>query len=217
MLDNLDSKQKKILIIVGIVIIIGIIFFIYNKDSNDEKILDENILIEANTEMEENTIKDTENEQIIVHITGAVKVPGIIKLKQGSRIEDAVEQAGGLTEDADISNVNLAYVLEDGVKITIPSNLNIEEQEIITDESGENIIDTEFYKENTIKGKININKAKEDELLTLPGIGIELASRIISYREQNGKFSNIEEIKKVSGIGDSKKMNGKNWIIKYCL
>ncbi len=204
MLDNLDSKQKKILIIVGIVIIIGIIFFIYNKDSNDEKILDENILIEANTEMEENTIKDTENEQIIVHITGAVKVPGIIKLKQGSRIEDAVEQAGGLTEDADISNVNLAYVLEDGVKITIPSNLNIEEQEIITDESGENIIDTEFYKENTIKGKININKAKEDELLTLPGIGIELASRIISYREQNGKFSNIEEIKKVSGIGDSK-------------
>ena len=154
--------------------------------------------------MEENTIKDTENEQIIVHITGAVKVPGIIKLKQGSRIEDAVEQAGGLTEDADISNVNLAYVLEDGVKITIPSNLNIEEQEIITDESGENIIDTEFYKENTIKGKININKAKEDELLTLPGIGIELASRIISYREQNGKFSNIEEIKKVSGIGDSK-------------
>ena len=200
MLDNLDSKQKKILIIVGIVIIIGIIFFIYNKDSNDEKILDENILIEANTEMEENTIKDTENEQIIVHITGAVKVPGIIKLKQGSRIEDAVEQAGGLTEDADISNVNLAYVL----KITIPSNLNIEEQEIITDESGENIIDTEFYKENTIKGKININKAKEDELLTLPGIGIELASRIISYREQNGKFSNIEEIKKVSGIGDSK-------------
>ena len=64
MLDNLDSKQKKILIIVGIVIIIGIIFFIYNKDSNDEKILDENILIEANTEMEENTIKDTENEQI---------------------------------------------------------------------------------------------------------------------------------------------------------
>ena len=194
MLDNinLNSKQKKI-----------IIFFIYNKNEKSETLLNEDILVEE--EKNETEIQEAnDTEEIIVHITGAVKFPGIIKLKQGSRIEDAVEKAGGLTEEADISNVNLAYVLEDGVKITIPSNIELEEKEVITDESGENIIEDTISTSNETKGKTNINKANEEELLNLPGIGTELASRIVTYRQQNGKFSSIEEIKNVSGIGDSK-------------
>ena len=205
MLDNLslNSKQKKILIIVGVIVAIGIIYFIYNKNEQNEIALNEDILIEEKETSKEESNEENE-EEIIVHITGAVKIPGIIKLKQGSRIEDAVEKAGGLTEDADISNVNFAYVLEDGVKITIPSNSELEEKEVITSESGENIIEDTISTSNETKGKTNINKANEEELLNLPGIGTELASRIVTYRQQNGKFSSIEEIKNVSGIGDSK-------------
>ena len=113
--------------------------------------------------------------------------------------------AGGLTEDADISNVNLAYVLDDGVKIKIPSNLDIDiTEDPITTENGENIIEEETISKNKEESSLNINKATKEELQNLPGIGQELASRIVDYREQNGKFSNIEDIKNVSGIGESK-------------
>lgn len=202
MLDNLSSKQKKILIIIGIIVGILIIWFIYNKTDNKEADIEEDILIENNET--ENTINGEETSEIIIHIAGAVNEPGIKKLKEGARIEDAIQMAGGLTEDADISNVNLAYVLEDGVKIKIPSYQDAqdpEEDEIMTDGIGENIIEN-IASSNS--NKININKATEEELKNLPGIGIELASRVVKYRDENGKFSNIEEIKNVSGIGDSK-------------
>ena len=87
------------------------IYFINNKNQTNNIELDENILVSnQNTKQ---MSQDTE-EIVIVHITGSVKNPGIVKLKEGSRIEDAIEAAGGLTENADISNVNLAYVLDDG-------------------------------------------------------------------------------------------------------
>lgn len=195
MLDNLSSKQKKILIIVGIIIVILIILFIYNKPEK-ELIDTEEILAE---EQEEKT------EEIVVHITGAVKEPGIKKLKEGDRIEDAINLAGGLTEDADISNVNLAYILDDGIKIKIPSKLDKqdpEESEIITEEPGENIIENIASSTKNVSTKVNINKATENELINLPGIGEETANKIIEYRKQNGDFKNTEEIKEVSGIGD---------------
>ena len=134
MLDNLDSKQKKIVIIVGIIIIIGILYFIYNevdKKSTDQ--IDNNMLsIENNTKENEES-----KELVIVHITGAVRTPGIVKLPEGARIEDAIDKAGGLTEDADISDVNLAYVLEDGIKIKIPTISEEKNEEIIISSSGE--------------------------------------------------------------------------------
>ncbi len=207
MFDNLSSKQKKILIVVGIAVIIGVIYFIYNDfgkteyDTDDEAILVENGQTENVVDEEEEA--NEEIDEIVVHITGAVKKPGIIRLKQGDRIEDAVELAGGLTEDADISNVNLAYVLEDGVKITIPSDSNIEETEIITDDSGENIIEDASFASQK-KELLNINKATQTEFTNLPGIGEELASRIVEYRTTNGNFTKIEDIKNVSGIGESK-------------
>lgn len=120
---------------------------------------------------------------------------------------------GGLTEDADISNVNLAYVLDDGIKIKIPSNLDIEEENVTTEDNGENIIEKNNTQENNTSSKgININKANTTELETLPGIGPSLASKIVRYREENGKFSTIEDLKKVNGIGDSKYENIKNLI-----
>jgi competence protein ComEA len=223
MLDNLNKNQKRILIVIIIVVSIGFIYYIYNKIGKNENIdLDENILVTNNLTQEDNKNTQDEQEYVIVHITGSVKTPGIVKLKQGSRIEDAIQSAGGLTENADISKVNLAYVIEDGIKIRIPSldEQEIEEEDILIEGSGENIIqeaekDTNISintnSKNTNK-TININKATENELQTLPGIGGSLASRIIEYREENGKFLAIEDIKNVSGIGESKYNNIKDLI-----
>lgn len=204
MFENLTKQQKRILSIIGIIVVIGIVYFIYQTNEKEEDILPENILVESNLTKEED---GEEEELVIVHITGGVKIPGIVRLKEGSRMEDAIEAAGGLTEDADITCVNLAYVLEDGIKIRIPRLSDEEDSNSIFNEgSGGNIIEEndESTSTNQTSKNININKATESELQTLPGIGASLASRIIDYREQNGKFTTIEEIKNVNGIGESK-------------
>ena len=197
MLNNITKKQ---LIIISVILIIIIsLYYIYNKFNVENKEVSiENILIENKIDN-----KNDEKDFLVVHITGAVNNPGIVKLDLESRIEDAIISAGGLTEDADITNVNLAYVLEDGMKITIPSMLDVEE-DIITENSGENIIIESNKEYSSSKISININKATTDEFAKLPGIGNSLAARIVKYREENGKFKKIEDIKNVSGIGENK-------------
>lgn len=204
MLDNLTKKQKIIVIAIAGIVAIGIMYFIYNKNQVKEDINIENEILVNNVITNEN---NTNDDIVVIHITGSVKNPGIVKLKEGSRIEDAIEAAGGLTENADITKVNLAYVVEDGTKIKIPSasEEDIGDEDIIDSKSGDNII----IEENTISSNnstqtININKATEKEFETLPGIGPSLASKIIEYRNQNGKFGSIEDIKNVNGIGDNK-------------
>lgn len=213
MLDNLTKKQKIILFAIAGIVAIVIIFFIYNKNQIKNEIDLENEILVTNITSKE---KNVENENtIIIHITGSVKKPGIVKLKEGSRIEDAIEEAGGLTENADITKVNLAYIVEDGTKIKIPSSSDEEigDEEIIDNRSGENII----VEENTISSNknnqiVNINKATEKEFQSLPGIGPSLASKIVEYRSQKGKFESIEDIKNVTGIGSSKYENIKDLI-----
>lgn len=234
-MDKLDKKQKIILIIIGIVlvIIIGIIGFIITKEENETQIdlssllseeerknLEnennqkniENIANTQNTEQSSNNLDNTESNlqenKIIVHITGEVKKTGIITLKEGARIADAIKEAGGTTNEADLDQINLAYQLQDGQKIYIPSKKNKEKnetKEYITSESGNNVIIQENTSEKGGKSsKVNINKATQSELETLPGIGEAMANRIIEYREQNGKFQKVEDLKNVKGIGDAK-------------
>lgn len=205
-------KQKKNLIIAITVVIICIVYWIYNKNiSYNESNLENNILeVASNTGDKDN--KDTDENIIMVHIIGGVAKPGVVRIKEGGRIEDAIEAAGGLTEDSDISNVNLAYVLDDGVKVKIPTiddESKETEETYISEDSGKNVILQEDEKAGSI---VNINKATQTELETLPGIGPSLAGRIISYRDQNGKFKKIEDIKNVAGIGDSKFENIKDFI-----
>ena len=204
-------KEKKNYLIVGAIIVLIIIYCIYNNFStNDELIEEQNILVSS--EDSEENVNDEDEEIIVIHVTGAVNTPGIVRLEEGSRIEDAIEAAGGLTEDSDISDINLAYVLEDGVKIRIPTIDDKENGEsYIIEGSGDNII----LEENTEASSdtlVNINKADETELDTLPGIGPSLASKIIQYREENGNFKKIEDIKNVTGIGDTKYANLKDFI-----
>ena len=147
-------------------------------------------------DIEENIdTNDTAEEEpgnICVFVCGAVMNPGIVELPSGSRVADALEKAGGFTENADTSYVNLASVLTDGQKVYFP-----EEGEVIR-ESAE-----EEQPGRGGAGKININTADKDLLCSLPGIGDAKAEAIIAYREENGGFSDIGDIMNVSGIGES--------------
>lgn len=191
-------KQRKIVIIIGILVIILIGWKIY--DSSNFETEEESQITDSNVQ-ESKT--DDEEELVIVHVTGEVKKPGVVRVREGSRVEDIVKAAGGLTENADISNINLAYVVEDGTKIRIPSADDEKQEEYITQSIGEGIIMQE-ESNNSRSNIVNINTANETELEELPGIGASIAGRIIEYRNKNGKFKSIEDIKNVTGIGDSK-------------
>lgn len=190
-------ENKKILII-GIAIIILILLFMI-------KIIDNKYQKNNSTNSEYISSIETEKEEafqeekIIIYITGEVNKEGVIELPEGSRIADAIEKAEGVTENANLKNVNLAYALEDGQKIYIP---NKNEEETIITEFTEGIVnDSDDVKQNK---SININKADINELQTLNGIGESLAQSIIKYREENGNFKTIEDVKNVPGIGENK-------------
>lgn len=212
-MNNLNKKQKIILIILICITIGAISYYIYEKDSNIT-------IEEQKQESSETTIKKEEEKgnKIIVHVSGAVNKEGIVELEEDSRISDAIEKAGGLKQDANMKEINLAYKLEDGMKIYIPNINEIENTETDNQENMQKYIrEAEEISENTgnnkKESKVNINKATKEELDTLPGIGPSTANKIISYREENGDFKNIEEIKEVSGIGESKFEKIKDLII----
>ena len=233
-------KQRKIVIIIGILVIILIGWKIYDsknfEEVNSDEILASSSKDSANGNVQSNGKEkndDEEEEMMAVHVTGEVKNPGVVKVKQGSRIEDIIEAGGGLTENADITDVNLAFVVEDGMKIRIPSNddQNLNEEsngetengeqngqeqntknEYITQDSGKGVIVNDDSNSESLSSVININTANETELEELPGIGPSLASKIVEHRNQNGKFKAIEDIKNVTGIGNSKFEKIKNLI-----
>lgn len=208
MLENLTKKQKIIFCIVIILMVIVILYYLYSSLAQyDTNFINEDInenLISNNTNEENLVDKASENTEILVHVSGCVKNDKVVSLPEGSRINDAIEAAGGLTDDADLTNVNLAYILEDGEKIYIPKKG--EESQINSEISSEQMMSS------SKTSKININKATQAELETIPGVGPSTALKIIKYREENGKFKSIEDIKNVSGIGDSKYENMKEYI-----
>lgn len=246
-IKNLSQKQKIVIIIVITVIIAGVGYFAYATET--EKQNETNLEI-AKTEEKEDDEKgnkeESKEEKIIVHLSGAVEKEGIIELNENSRMADAIEKAGGLKENACIDEINLAYKLEDGMKIYIPTKEECKKQTTLngtetntgktnsggassnggtistgttnnggttingstsitgaTSNEGTSITGTSG---NNMKkqGKVNINTASQTELETLPGIGPSTALKILNYRKEKGKFKKIEDIKEVSGIGDSK-------------
>lgn len=194
-MESLNLKTK---IFIGVLVLIAIIvigLYLYKESKNDYT-YEETLAIAL--ENEETT--EEENEEITIHIIGEVKYPGIVILKSGQRIVDAIEAAGGETEEADLNKLNLAQLLNDGDKIYVPNK---------NDEIDE-------YKDTTSQNtNVNLNTATLEELMTLPGIGKSTAQKIIDYRKQNGKFKTIEDLKNVSGIGESKFDNIKEKIIVH--
>ena len=138
----------------------------------------------------EQVVEDVLPTTIYVQVAGAVKKPDVYELPEGSRVYAAIEAAGGLLESADDNDINQAALLEDGQKLYI----------FTTDEIKE--LEAKEEAKEADDGLININKATATELMSLPGIGQSKANQIVAYREANGSFSSIDDIKKVSGIGD---------------
>ncbi|MBC8588823.1 helix-hairpin-helix domain-containing protein [Paratissierella segnis] len=199
------TKKEQIAILVVVLFIISLLGFHFidgnllkqNKNIgliND--IIDEGD-IEDPGEIEEETEKEEDNQIIMVHISGEVYNPGLIKLFSGDRVVDAVELAGGLKKEADLDRINLAKKLEDEEKIYIPKiGEEINKSELIAS--------TEMPSSNdNTSNKININTCSISELESLPGIGQVIAGRIVEYRKSDS-FKTIDDLKNVSGIGDKK-------------
>ena len=219
-MTRFNKKQK---IIIGIFIVVVAIVAIYYSYKQENNFLEETENLEIENQAKEGAEESeetTEKEKIIVHISGAVQNEGIVELESGSRVADAIEKAGGLKENAYMDEINLAYQLEDGEKIHIPTVEEQKEKENqeskVENESGTGSDGTTSRSSNSSinngsqnektsnQTKININTATEQELDSLPGIGPSTAAKILEYRKEKGKFKTIEEIKEVSGIGESK-------------
>lgn len=195
---DLENKEK-ILIILGVVIlIIGLGFnFIYRNRQIDEMDIIEAELeeMEENEEFEQNLtyIEEVDNN-IMIHISGAVLNPGIIEVELGKRLVDIVELAGGLDKEADVDRINLARKVSDEEKIYIPrigEEIELDSHIIgVKNSSSENEV-------------ININNCSKDDLIKLPGIGEKTSDKIIEYRSTNS-FQQVEDIMQVSGIGEKK-------------
>lgn len=206
---NLSKKQKIIISIVIIIIFALFLIYVYqNLYVDDSEIILSNNINDVTLNTNEIEVKEEKNneEKVVVHVIGEVNNPGVVTLPEGSRIIDAINKAGGKTEEADLSKINLAFIVEDGTQIYIPRiNENLNEINLISDGAGIGvIINDSNLEENELEVKVNINTANKEKLETLPGIGETTAQKIIDYREANGKFKTIEDIKNVSGIGEAK-------------
>lgn len=134
-------------------------------------------------------------EAVIVDVKGAVNQPGVYEAKEGDRVIDVLEKAGGLIENADSNQINFAMRVTDEMIIYIPAVGEVPAEPMIVEGSPSGSA-------NQDDGRINLNKADETQLQTLPGIGPSKAAAIIEYREINGSFQAVEDLKSIAGIGD---------------
>lgn len=138
-------------------------------------------------------------ETLYVHVCGAVNAPGVYELKTDARIYEALEAAGGMTEDAAADWINQAEALSDGERIYVPTQ---EEAEESAQSVSGRWADPNGNAGGSVSDKININTATKEELMTLSGIGASKAESILKYRQEHGNFQSIEDLKKIEGIKD---------------
>lgn len=139
---------------------------------------------------------------IFVHVSGAVKAPGLVEVSPGSRVADAVQAAGGFAEDASIDSVNLARSLVDGEQIIVTVRKSGAEAE--TSDTTQGSVENTGADGGTQSGKVNLNAADESALVTLPGIGPSTAAKIVADRMANGSFQSVDDLTRVPGIGEKK-------------
>lgn len=230
----MDAKKKSIgLIIVAVIIGGGLLinYIVSGRDSLNKNNNDNIFVEEENEELEENSkennkqsssnvkgqgsgeIIELKDNRIVVDIKGEVKNQGVYYLNEGSIVEDLIKEAGGITDKASLDLVNRAEKLTNNKCIIIPSK---EESNEVKGPQSNNIasMPSSMASTNSDDGNeiININTASESELVKINGIGPAKAKAIISYREENGGFGSIEDIKNVSGIGEGTFLKIKDYI-----
>lgn len=190
-------KEYKIIVIcTGLGLLVGGFFLL--KPDSQTPIKETNLQAEvaavskdSSTEKEEKE-EPVEQDLITVDVKGAVKSPGIYDLPVGSRVNDAVQKAGGLTEEAASKSLNLAQKVSDEALVYVPAK----GEEVASEKTGSGTASS-----TSKEKKVNINKASLEELKQVKGLGGKRAQDIIDHRETNGKFKSVDELKKVSGIG----------------
>lgn len=198
--DFMQDRRKKIMIFV----LVGMLAFTVLSGCvghKDELTLDEIQTEEPGLEEEDNADVSEESKEdtggiLCVFVCGQVVSPGVYELPEGSRIYQAVEAAGGMLETADATFVNQAEMIEDGQRIYLPSAEEVQAGDFETP-----WMETQSSNQNgSSDGRVNINTADKEELMTLTGIGEQKAQAIITYRESSGGFKTIEELMQVEGI-----------------
>lgn len=190
-------KINKIVMIVTVIMFVLLSRGFYYLSQSEVKEEADLVTEVSETEDQESIVSQKKNakevETIFVHVCGAVKKPGVYELSGNARICDAIKAASGLKKKAADVEVNQAQKLKDGEQVYIP----FKGTEDDVKDDGQSASG-----KNTADGKVSINRATAEELMTLPGIGESKAASIIQYREENGSFQNIEDIKKIQGIKD---------------
>lgn len=188
------AKDRKLKYKIALVVIIFIgATGIHMKSSNADTIkLDK-------TEKVKEKERPQGTDEFYIDISGAVNSPGVYKVKKKTRVFELIEKAGGLKSDANLDALNQAEFVQDGQKIVIPSNGGGDSNKESEDKS------------NNDGGMININLADKSKLMSLPGVGDAIAQRIIDYRKDH-RFSKVEDLKQVKGIGDATFEKLKNMI-----
>jgi competence protein ComEA len=227
MFNLTKQEQLIILFLIGILLVgLGVKHY-YNRQQNIEIIPPAGATNQQIPQFATSTATSNpySNQTIIVDIAGAVNKPGVYHLPFGSRVYDAITTAGDTTQQADVSTLNLAAVIQDGEKIVIPILQNkpdpVQEQTASGDHQEDQVQPRPAPKLKSApnpsvpsrsSGKININTATETELDVLPGIGPKLAQQIIQYRQQHGPFKRIDDVILVKGIGQVRFEQMKNLI-----
>lgn len=200
-MDWLKQLPKKWLLLgsgASIVILITLLVGIYlmvNKEPRVDTTMWEETSLTTTAEVATDATKERAETMIYVDIKGAVKVPKIYQLKNQQRIWDALALAGGVSEEADTTQVNYAQKVKDQMIIYVPKKGEPVPQSL------ETLQESALAQQNQ-EGKINLNTATEAELQTISGIGAKKAQEIIRFRDEQGPFKTVEELKNVSGIGE---------------
>jgi competence protein ComEA len=186
-------KEQWIYVLFAAIFGLGGLYYFFNNQPEASTISSVNGMEDSFPNEEENPQQPSiqEPEKIIVDVKGQVKMPGVYQSSHGERVIDVINRSGGLTENADESQVNFAEHVQDAMVIYIPAK----------GEAGLAVPSGSVTQNDSID-KININKADETQLQEIPGIGPAKASAIIEYRELNGSFKTIDDIKNITGIGD---------------
>ena len=212
--------RKQIIIVVVILLLLGSgVVFYKTKFSSKTKVTNSKVVVKNNSNvLKKEKSEKVEKELYKVDIKGEIVNPGIYSLDSESRVIDVINNAGGLTENADTTVINLSKKIKDEMVIIVYSKEEVNDfktTKVIEKQVNEKCIQKDnnalindacisSYEDSINNTKIiNINTATLEELKTLPGVGEGKANNIIKYRDSNGLFKSIEEIKKVDGIGEN--------------
>ncbi len=205
----MKKYKKKIFVIVFVLFaLISIVWSVSDTETIEpKKEVSEVVKRKENKEEEKST-----SNKVIVDVKGAVNNPGVYELTSDNNVFDSINMAGGLRADSDTSNINLSKKLVSEMVIIVYTNAEIQEmkneKKVVCPPVNNACVSEEdegalLESDDEDSGLVNINTASKEELLTLSGVGESKALAIIKYREENGAFETLEDIKKVSGIGDS--------------